>query len=81
MPLPAIPANHDVREAMHEAFAAIAACHPQIEMIFGGHQHRSIHARVGSRPALTCPRPAHQVAIGEHDGAHPFFGDDGELIT
>lgn len=46
-----------------EDFAAIAARHPQIELILCGHLHRSIHARVGGRPTLTCPSPAHQVAL------------------
>lgn len=46
-----------------EGFAAVVARHPQVEMILCGHLHRTIHARVGGRPALTCPSPAHQVAL------------------
>lgn len=46
-----------------ETFAEIVAQHPQIELILCGHLHRVIHARVGGRPAMTCPSPAHQVAL------------------
>ena len=44
-------------------FAAILARHPQVELVLCGHLHRTIHARVGGRPVLTCPSPAHQVAL------------------
>jgi hypothetical protein len=39
------------------------ARHPQVELILCGHLHRTIRADVGGRPALTCPSPAHQVAL------------------
>ncbi len=46
-----------------EAFTGIVSRHPQIQLILCGHLHRVIHADVGGRPALTCPSPAHQVAL------------------
>ncbi|MCL4746758.1 MAG: phosphodiesterase [Burkholderiaceae bacterium] len=46
-----------------EDFAAIMKRHPQVELIICGHLHRTIRATVGGRPALTCPSPAHQVAL------------------
>mgnify|MGYP000918076252 CR=1 FL=1 len=49
--------------AAPEAFAALMARHPQVEALLCGHVHRMIHARVGGRPALVCPSPAHQVAL------------------
>lgn len=44
-------------------FEAIVARHPQIRLILCGHLHRVIRADIGGRPALTCPSPAHQVAL------------------
>jgi 3',5'-cyclic AMP phosphodiesterase CpdA len=44
-------------------FAALMARHPQIELVLCGHLHRTIRACVGGRPVLTCPSPAHQVAL------------------
>lgn len=95
-------------------FEAVVARHSQIRLILCGHLHRTIRADVGGRAALTCPSPAHQVAldidpqapsrftmeppgymlhwwndgrlvshtvaIGAHDGPHPFHGPDGKLI-
>jgi len=55
------------------AFAAIVARHPQVELILCGHLHRSIHARVGGRSVLTCPSPAHQVALDLRDDAPSCF--------
>jgi len=46
-----------------DAFSDIVRRHPQIAVIVCGHLHRSIHTSVGGRPALTCPSPAHQVAL------------------
>lgn len=46
-----------------EAFAEIVGRHPQIQAILCGHLHRYIHAMVGGRRVLTCPSPAHQVAL------------------
>lgn len=56
-----------------EAFAAILARHPQVEAVLCGHLHRTIHARVGGRPALTCPSPAHQVALDLRAAAPSCF--------
>jgi hypothetical protein len=49
--------------AGREAFAAIVARHPQIELILCGHLHRNIQTTVGGRRTLTCRSPAHQVAL------------------
>ncbi|HUN91160.1 MAG TPA: phosphodiesterase [Burkholderiaceae bacterium] len=46
-----------------EGFASILAHNPQVELVLCGHLHRTIRASVGGRPALTCPSPAHQVAL------------------
>ena len=46
-----------------DEFAAIMERHAQVELILCGHLHRTIRAQVGGRPALTCPSPAHQVAL------------------
>lgn len=46
-----------------EGFASVMAQHPQVELILCGHLHRTIRAQVGGRPVLTCPSPAHQVAL------------------
>lgn len=46
-----------------EGFAAVVEKHAQVEKILCGHLHRTIHAQVGGRAALTCPSPAHQVAL------------------
>lgn len=46
-----------------DEFTAIVARHPQIQLILCGHLHRVIRADIGGRPALTCPSPAHQVAL------------------
>lgn len=43
--------------------AAILARHDQVRLVLCGHLHRSIYGQVGGRPALTCPSPAHQVAL------------------
>jgi 3',5'-cyclic AMP phosphodiesterase CpdA len=59
--------------AGRDAFADIVARHAQIELILCGHLHRSIHARVGGRPVLTCPSPAHQVALDLRPDAPSCF--------
>lgn len=75
-----------------EAFADIVAKHAQIELILCGHLHRTIHAQVGGRPAMTCPSPAHQVALDIHPDAPSRFcmeppgfmlhwWNDGQLVT
>jgi len=46
-----------------EAFTEIMRRNPQVELILCGHLHRAIHAQIGGRPAVTCPSPAHQVAL------------------
>lgn len=56
-----------------EAFAAIAARHPQIQAILCGHVHRPIHARVGGRSAMICSSPAHQVALDLTDDGPSAF--------
>lgn len=56
-----------------EAFTAIVARHPQIELILCGHLHRTIRADVGGRTALTCPSPAHQVALDIDENAPSCF--------
>lgn len=75
-----------------EDFAAIMARHPQVELILCGHLHRTIRADVGGRPALTCPSPAHQVALDidpqapsqfrmEPPGFMLHWWNDGRLVT
>lgn len=56
-----------------EAFTAIMARHPQVRLILCGHLHRTIRADVGGRPALTCPSPAHQVALDIDEQAPSCF--------
>ena len=56
-----------------EAFAQIVSRHPQIELILCGHLHRSIHTQVCGRRVLTCPSPAHQVALALGPGAPSTF--------
>ncbi|MFT4173012.1 MAG: phosphodiesterase [Rhodocyclaceae bacterium] len=56
-----------------EAFADIMAGNPQVKLILSGHLHRSIHASVGGRSALTCPSPAHQVSLDLRPGAPSTF--------
>lgn len=43
--------------------AAVLARHAQVRLVLCGHLHRPIYGQVGGRPALTCPSPAHQVAL------------------
>ncbi len=73
-------------------FEAIVAQHPQIRLILCGHLHRVIRAEVGGRSALTCPSPAHQVALDiDHDAPSRFtmeppgfmlhWWNDGRLIS
>jgi len=75
-----------------EAFAEVVAKHAQVERILCGHLHRTIHAQVGGRPAMTCPSPAHQVALDIHPDAPSRFRmeppgfmlhwwNDGQLVT
>lgn len=104
----------DIGLSGSEAFAAILARHPQVELVTCGHLHRSIRATVGGRAVMTCPSPAHTVQldidekaaslfrmeppgfmlhwwngqglvthvaqIGDYDGPHPFFSEDGKLL-
>ncbi len=46
-----------------EAFAAVMSRHAQVALVVCGHLHRSIHTTVGGRLTMTCPSPAHQVAL------------------
>ncbi len=53
----------DIGLTGREAFEAIIARHPQVQAVLCGHLHRDIQTLVGGRRALTCPSPAHQVAL------------------
>jgi len=52
-----------------EAFTAIVARHPQVQLILCGHLHRNIQTLVGGHRALTCPSSAHQIALDLRPGA------------
>ncbi len=41
----------------------VIARHPQVERVLCGHLHRVIQFRFGGTIAMTCPSPAHQVAL------------------
>lgn len=56
-----------------EAFAAVVRRHAQVTLIVCGHLHRCIHTTVGGRAALTCPSPAHQVALDIDPAAPSAF--------
>lgn len=56
-----------------EDFTAIMARHAQVKLILCGHLHRTIYAQVGGRTALTCPGPAHQVALDLREEAPSCF--------
>jgi 3',5'-cyclic-AMP phosphodiesterase len=47
--------------------------HANIERILCGHVHRTILRRFGGAIAVTCPSPAHQVALDFVAGAAPRF--------
>ena len=47
--------------------------HANIERILCGHLHRPILRRFGGTIAVTCPSPAHQVALDFAAGAQPCF--------
>ena len=49
--------------AGRDGFAAVMQRHKQVEAILCGHVHRPTFTRVGGRPAMICPSPAHQVAL------------------
>lgn len=44
-------------------FEPIIRRHPNVERILCGHVHRTIVTRFGGTVAVTCPSPAHQVAL------------------
>lgn len=47
--------------------------HPNVERILCGHVHRTIVTRFGGTAAVTCPSPAHQVALDlQPDGPAMF---------
>ena len=46
-----------------EAFAAVAARHPQVERILCGHLHRAIDRRFAGTVAGTAPSTAHQLRL------------------
>jgi 3',5'-cyclic AMP phosphodiesterase CpdA len=58
-----------------DGFAAVAACHPQIERVLCGHLHRPIQALLPGRiMASTAPSTAHQVALDlRPDGPSAFM--------
>ncbi|WP_341895930.1 phosphodiesterase [Ferrovibrio terrae] len=73
-------------------FEDIVAGHPQIRLILCGHLHRTIRADIGGRTALTCPSPAHQVALDidadapsrftmEPPGFMLHWWNDGRLVS
>ena len=75
-----------------EAFAEVIARHTHVERVLCGHMHRSIHYRLAHTVALTCPSPAHQVALDLNpDGPDCFIMEppgyllhrwvDGDLVT
>ncbi len=45
------------------AFEAVLRRHPPVHRIVCGHLHRPIQALFGGTLAMTCPSPAHQVAL------------------
>jgi 3',5'-cyclic AMP phosphodiesterase CpdA len=47
--------------------------HPNIERILCGHLHRTIFRRYGGTIAVTCPSPAHQVALDLSPGGPSAF--------
>lgn len=47
--------------------------HPHVERILCGHLHRTIITRFGGTVAVTCPSPAHQVALDLLPGRPPMF--------
>lgn len=47
--------------------------HPNVERILCGHVHRTIVRRYGGTLAVTCPSPAHQVALDFAAGAPASF--------
>lgn len=63
----------DIGLTGREAFAEIVARHPQIELILCGHLHRNIQTAVGGARVLTCPSPAHQVALDLRPDAPSCF--------
>lgn len=73
-------------------FEAVVAKYPQIKLVLCGHLHRVIRADVGGRTALTCPSPAHQVALDidpqapsrfimEPPGYMLHWWNDGRLVS
>jgi 3',5'-cyclic-AMP phosphodiesterase len=47
--------------------------HANVERVLCGHLHRTIMRRFGGTIAVTCPSPAHQVALDFGAGAAPCF--------
>lgn len=56
-----------------EAFTEVIARHAHVERVICGHMHRSIHYRLAHTVALTCPSPAHQVALDLNPGGPDCF--------
>lgn len=59
--------------AGREELAAVLARHAQVQVVLCGHLHRPIYGQVGGRPVLTCPSPAHQVALDLRPDAPSSF--------
>lgn len=55
------------------AFEAVLKRHPPVERIVCGHLHRPIQALFGGTIAMTCPSPAHQVALDLSPGGPDCF--------
>jgi 3',5'-cyclic-AMP phosphodiesterase len=49
--------------AGRDGVAEVLARHDQVQAVLCGHVHRPSFTRVGGRPAMICPSPAHQVAL------------------
>jgi 3',5'-cyclic AMP phosphodiesterase CpdA len=49
--------------AGRDAFAATIGRHAHVEAVLCGHVHRPTFTRVGGRPTMICPSPAHQVVL------------------
>jgi 3',5'-cyclic AMP phosphodiesterase CpdA len=56
-----------------DAFAAVLARHPQVQLVICGHHHRPVTGRVGAAVAMISPSVAHQVELDLHPDARPAF--------
>ena len=53
--------------ANHEAFAAVIARHPQVDLVIAGHHHRAIQGRVAHAPAVIAPSTAYTYELSLQD--------------